>query len=161
MPLILLAVIAGVPVVLALMFRVSAVFLFLSLMIGDLLVKFVSDDASLVLGSVLKNAKVPMAVELGLLLAPVVLTLLVLRRSMPASKLFLHILPLVLTGLSIAVLTIPLLASSTQAQIFETSTGSVFKRSQDLIIGITSVTILLLAWQSHKHRPDKHGKHHK
>jgi hypothetical protein len=160
--LILLAAIAGVPVLLALFLRVSAVYLFLSTAAGSLLVNYVGDDASLALGMMVRGQNTNLIAQFGLLFLPVVLSLLFLRKTMPKSKLLLHIVPLLATGLTIAVLALPFFDSNAQSQIYADRYGDMFKDSQDVIVGGTSILILLLTWLTLKHKEDKkHKKHHK
>lgn len=157
-PLILLGLIAGVPVVLALLLRVSAVFLFLSILVGDVIVKYLSDDVILVLSGFVKGERLPMVTQLCLLFLPPVLVCIGLRKSLPRSKMLLHVLPLTFTGLGLAVLALPLLTSGTQAAIFGTSVGRLLRNSQDLIMSGAGVLVLMLAWHSYKHKPDKKHK---
>jgi hypothetical protein len=155
---IILGVLAGVPVVLALIRRVSAVLLFLSVAGGSLLVTHLSDDATLVSRMVSRSANVPMITSIVLLVLPVLLTLLLLKKTMPRSKLLLHIIPLLATGLSLAVLALPLLPSHMQAELFAAPYGAPLKNSQDLVIGGTTVLVLLLMLIAHRHKEDKGKK---
>lgn len=157
-PLVLFAVIAGLPVLNAIVLRVSAIFLFVSIAVGNFLVLYLGDDAILAVNAFTKDKNVPMVVQLTLLFLPVVLTLITLRKSLAKSKLLLHIVPLIGCGLSLAVLAVPLLPSGLQAQIFALPLGDVFKNSQDLIISVTAVMVLLLTWRSYRLSDDKHGK---
>jgi hypothetical protein len=80
---------------------------------------------------------------------------------MPRSKLLLHFVPLIGTGLTIAVLALPYFDSNAQSQIFANYYGDMFKDSQDVIVGATSLMILLLMWLTLKHKEDKkHKKKH-
>lgn len=157
-PLVLFAVIAGLPVLNAIVLRVSAIFLFISIAVGNFLVLYLGDDAILAVNAFTKDKNVPMVVQLTLLFLPVVLTLITLRKSLAKSKLLLHIVPLIGCGLSLAVLAVPLLPSDLRAQIFALPLGDIFKNSQDLIISVTAVIVLLLTWRSYRHNDDKHGK---
>ncbi len=157
-PLILLGLIAGVPVFLALLLRVSAVFLFLGILVGDVIVKYLSDDVILVLSGFIKNEHLPMIAQLCLLFLPPVFIVVGLRKSLPRSKMLLHVLPLIFTGLGLAVLALPLLTSGTQAAIFGTAIGRLLRNSQDLIMCGAGLLVLGLAWHSYKHKPDKKHK---
>ncbi|MBA3758467.1 hypothetical protein H0X10_02450 [Candidatus Saccharibacteria bacterium] len=157
-PIILFAVLAGLPILNALFMRVSAVFLFASIAIGNFLVIYLSDDVTLALNAFTKGQYVPMITQLTLLLSPVVLTLFFLRKSLPKSKVFLHILPLVGCGLSVAVLALPLLPSAVQSQIFGLPSADVFQNSQDLIVSVTAIMVLALMWQTYRPVEGKHGK---
>jgi hypothetical protein len=94
------------------------------------------------------------------LLLPVILTLFFLRKSTTRGKFFLHLIPIIGCGLSIAVLALPMLPNEVQGQIFGYPSGDVFKNSQDLIISITGIVVLLLMWSTYKHHEGKHGKKH-
>jgi len=158
MPIVLFAVIAGLPVLVALLLRVSAIFLFTSIAVGNLLVLYLSDDAILAVNAFNKSPQVPMVVQLTLLFLPVLCTLVVLRKSLAKSKFFLHFIPLIGCGLSLAVIALPVLPGDLRAQIFSMPFGSIFKNSQDLIVSITAVMVLLLMWRGYRQKDDKHGK---
>jgi hypothetical protein len=157
---ILFAVLAGLPVINALLMRVSAVFLFASIAVGNFLVLYLSDDVVLAVNAFTKTKNVPMIVQLSLLLTPIILTLFFLRKTMPKRKFLLHIVPLIGCGLSVAVFALPILPSAVQGQIFGLPSGDVFKNSQDLIVGITAIMVLLLMWQTHRPNEGKHAKKH-
>lgn len=160
-PLALLGVLIGLPLLNALLFRVNAIFLFVSIAVGNLLVQFLGDDVILAVNAFSRSQNVPMIVNLSLQLAPVVMTLFILRKSVPPTKMLLHLLPLVGCCLMIAVLALPLLPLATQEQIFALPLGDVFKQSQDLVVAITAVMILALTWRSYRPHDGKHGKRSK
>lgn len=157
---IIVGLIVGVPFVLALIFRVSAVMLFLSVAIGSLLVRHFGDDASVVLGSFIQTANVEQITNIGLQLLPVALTLLFLRRSVSPGQFVLHVVPLVLSSAALGMLALPLLSAGIQGAFYNTSLGTAVKPSDDVIIGAASLSVLLLAWMAKPHH-SKHGKHHK
>lgn len=159
-PIVLFAVIAGLPILNALLMRVSAVFLFTSIAVGNFLVLYLSDDVVLAINAFSKNKNVPMIVQLVLLLSPVALTLIFLRKTTTRGKFLLHLIPLIGCGLSIAVLTLPILPTDLQAQIFGHPSGDVFKNSQDLIVGITAILVMLLMWREYRPHEGKHSKKH-
>jgi len=160
-PLISVIIIAAIPIVLAIVLRVNAVFLFLSLMVGELMVTYLSNDAVTVAGSFSKGAQQDKLVPIILLWLPIALTLLFLRKSLPTSKLPLHIVPIIATGLAGAVLTLNLLSSSFQNGVYASQYGSTFKQIQDFIVVGAGILILLLVWATYR-RPhhSEHGKHH-
>lgn len=162
-PLIIIGLIVVLPIILALMRRVSSVLLFASLMAGALLLKFLGDDIGLAANAFIKGAQGPMYVQLAILLLPVVLTLLLLKHSVPTSKIALHFVPLLLTGLSIGVLALPMLPSDLQKEIFLTQPGNFLRLAQDDIVGAAVIFNLLLMWLSFRkeHHGGHHGKHHK
>ncbi len=156
---ILLGVLAGVPVVVAILRRVSAVLLFLSVAIGGLLVTYLGDDAILASRMVARGANVPMIAQLVLLALPPVLTLFLLKRTMSRAKFFLHLLPLLATGLSFAILVLPILPSHMQAELFATPYGAPLRNSQDIVIGGTAALVLLLMLIAYRPKEEKGGKH--
>lgn len=156
-PLIILGLVAGIPIVLALVFRVNAVFLFLSVAAGRLMVMSVSDDADLALGMALSSADTGLIAKLGLQLAPVAFTLLFLRKTIPMHKLALHLVPIITTGLALAALTIPLLPQDMSQQILDSSYGHTIEAANDAVIGLATLLTLLLAWFSYRNI-EKHGK---
>lgn len=143
----------------ALLLRVSAVFLFASIAVGNFLVLYLSDDVILAINAFSKSKDIPMIVQLILLFLPVALTLYMVRKSTTRGKFLLHLIPLAGCGLSLAVLALPILPADLQAQMLGHPSGDVFKNSQDLIISITAVSILLLMW--HEYKPHSDGKHSK
>jgi len=160
LPIIIFGLLAGLPVLVAVLFRVSAVLLFTSIAVGNFLVLYLSDDVVLAVNAFTKDKNVTMAVQFALLLAPVVLALLLLRKTVTKGKLILHVVALVGCGLSIAVMALPIFASDVQAQIFKMPLGDIFKNSQDLIVGITAIVVLLLMLSTYRHKEGKGKKHH-
>ena len=160
-PLIIMAVIIGLSVLLGLIFRVSAVFLFVSVTAGELLVRVVGDDAGLALGAFVKNQNTTIIAQLVLLVLPLVFTILLLKKSLAKSKVLLHIVPFVAVGALLFLFIVPIFPSSLQAQILgDPITNSVVK-SQDLIIGASSLLILVTMWTTYRHHEKHHGKRHK
>ena len=160
-PIVLFAAIAGLPILNAIILRVSAVFLFVSIAVGNFLVLYLSDDVILAINAFSKDKNIPMIVQLVLLLLPVFLTLVFLRKSTTRGKFLLHLVPLIGCGLSLAVFTLPILPQDIQNQLFESPSGNIFKNAQDLIVSVTSVLVLILTWHTHKQHGDTHGKKHR
>lgn len=157
-PIILLAAIAGVPILLGLLFRVSAIFMFVAAAAGSVLVTYMADDAGLALGMWVRNADSNMFAQFGLLLLPVVLTLLFMRKTMPKSKLLLHLPVLIAIGGMLAVLALPLMDSNAQAKIFTEQYGEKLQETQDVIVGVAAAGTLLLMWLTERHKADKKEK---
>lgn len=160
-PLVLLCVLIGVPVLFALIFRVNAIFLFLSLAIGELLVRYISEDAILAVNVFTRAEIVPVAVRLILLLVPVILTLILLKKSMPRNKVVLQIIPLWATGLAVASLTLAHLPEGLAREIYSLPAGDILRQSQNIVISVAAVLTLLLALHEYRHRGKHHGKHHR
>lgn len=160
---VIIVLLVVLPIVIALLRRVNSVLLFASLMAGSLLVRFLGDDIGLAANAFIRGPQGPLYVQLAVLLLPVVFTLLLLKNSISTAKLPIHFWPLILTGLSIAVLALPLFPSNLQAEIFKTQPGNFLRVAQDDILGAAVIFNLLLMWFSFRVKSGKehHGKHHK
>lgn len=153
-----LAAIAGVPVLLALFMRVSAVFLFTSIAAGSLLVSYWGDDAGLALGMMMRGQNTNLIAQLILLLLPVVLSLFFLKRTMPKSKFLLHLPVQVANSLTLAVLALPLLDSNIQKELYANHYGNALRESQDVVVGVTALLIMFIMWMTYRHKEDKKHK---
>lgn len=157
--LIILGAIVLVPVLLALLFRVHALFVFLSICAGYFLQFALSDDVDLAFATIVRGSDTIVFARLVLLLLPILLTIFVLRRSQAKSAL-LQILPLVFSGLFLAVITMPLLPENLHQIISESEYGGNIKGAEDLIITAAVVSNLVLSWMLFKTKGGKHSKHH-
>ncbi len=160
-PIIVIALFVFVPVLWSVIFRVNVLFLFIGIVTGELIVRFLSDDAILAINAFYNNQYVPLAAQLTLLLLPVMATLLFMRKTLPAQKLALQFLPILACGLLLAVLAVPLFPSEFQQQVFDLPFGNMFNEAQDIVVGFAAVTVLLTGWQGYRVKGEKHGKHHK
>ncbi len=160
--LIILALIAGLPVVLMMVLRINAALVFLSLCLGNLLVQFLGSDAQSLLNLAAKrghNASIQM-IDLALLLVPVALTSIFMIRSVKGhAKLTWNILPAVATGLVGALLVVPLLPGGTQHSILTSPYWEQLVKVQSLVVALATLICLLFLWmQRPKH--EKEGKKH-
>ncbi len=161
LPIVILASLVALPILVAFMFRVHVVFLMLSILIGDLLVRFLSDDVAFAISAFVPSANVPLMSQVLVLTTPILITMFVLRKTVPASKALLHLLPIISSGLLFAVLALPILPSPLQQEIFATAPGDLLRQSQDVIVGVSCLLVLLVLYQSFYKRPDKSAKHGK
>jgi hypothetical protein len=146
-------------VLLGLAFRVSAVFLFISVVSGSLLVQFMGDDAILAAGMLFKGQNADVMTQFALLFLPLILTMLFMRKTMKKSKVLLHIVPLIGVGLSAAVFALPVFADHIEEQIVSNQYGGMLNDANDVIVGATAVAVVLLMWLTERHKEGKHGKH--
>jgi hypothetical protein len=163
-PFVIVGLLAGVPLVLALVLRVSSRYLFASIAAGGLLVQYLADDAVIVVNTFLKNRDPTMAVRIGLLVLPVLLTMLFLRKTLKTSRLVLELLPLLASVAMLALLVLPHLPTSVQAQVRDMPYGNILHQSEDVVIGAAVILNLGLMWLLGKPHSDDHGgkskKHH-
>ncbi len=166
-PEIILGLIVLVPVALMLFFRINATLVFLSLCLGNILVQFVAPDANSFFQ--LFSADLPKGIDTGndtvkliLLLLPVILTAVFMIRTVSGTpKLLLNILPALGVGLLGALLVVPLLPSGISQDIVDTELWSQLLKAQNLIVGLSALTCLLVLWLQRPHTGSKHGKKHK
>ncbi len=160
-PLLIITVITALPVLLALFLGVNSVFLFLSVSVGMLLQAHLADSVSLTLSSFFNSGPLDIIASVSLLSLPVLLTLIILRRSAKPSVLVLQLAPLVFTGLVFGYAVLGQLSGSFQDQVYASQVGSSIKQASDVVPGVAGVLNLLLAWSLYRHKRDpKHGKHH-
>ncbi len=160
-PLLIIAVITLLPVVLALVLGVNSVFLFLSVVVGTLLQAHLTDSVSLALSSFVRSGQTDTIAAIGLLVLPVVLTLIILRKSAKMSTLVLQLAPIVFTGLVFGYAVLGQLSGSFQDQVYTSQFGGNIKQASDVVIATAAVLNLLLAWSLYRRKHDpKHSKHH-
>ncbi|MBI1857491.1 hypothetical protein HY003_02930 [Candidatus Saccharibacteria bacterium] len=155
--LLILGLVAGLPLALAILFRVSAVFFFLSIVVGNLLAKHFGYDFSVVIGSFMHNNQLDVISGLGLQLLPVGLTVFLTRKSLTTSQIMLHLVPLTLASSALAILALPLLPKGVEGTFYTTSIGAQIRPVEDLVIGLASVSVLFLVWFM-PHSGSRHGK---
>ncbi len=158
-PLLLIALVAGVPAGLALLLRVNTVYLFVSIVVGDLLVQSVGDTAGLTIRSFITTSSAETMTKVGLLAIPILLTLLILRKTLPTRQFLLQVVPLAANGALILVLAIPLMTESIRQNITSVPIGRGVYQATDVIIAGTACLHLILMWQLG--RPPKDGRKRK
>jgi hypothetical protein len=159
-PLIILGLIAAVPVVFILLLRSNAAIVFLSLCAGSVLATYASNDAlSVVSGKVAQN-NLPSLVQIGLLVVPAILSLLMLRKSVSPAKLPLNAITAVAAGVLVVILVVPLLPGGVQANILQSSIWSqTAKYHSWAIAGGTFITLVSL-WLTKPHKEGHRKKSH-
>ncbi len=161
-PIIVLAIVVGTPVLLGLLFRVSSLYMYISVVVGQLLLTFVGDDAALAAGGFVKGQYSQMISSLFLLLMPLVVTFIFLRHTVPKSKLFFHLPAYVAVGGSLYIFLVPLLTAGVVGAILASPLGKAVNTSQDIIIAASGLIILSTMWLTGGHHErGHHGKHHK
>ncbi len=157
--LIILIAIAAVPFVAAVVMRVNAIYLFTAVASGTILSTQWGSDLEAMMGGFSKYPHLDVVARLTLLVLPVLLCFVFLRRSMPKSQLPLQIVPLAATAVSFGILAINMLPKDVQKQLYGTSLGAQADKLQNIIIAGTAVLVLILMYITAHHK--EHGKHHK
>lgn len=137
---------------LAIVLRVNAVLLFVGVAAGALLAQYISEDTSLLLNSFFAHNNVDNYVKLGLLLLPVVLTLLFLRKTLNPTQFVFHLVPLIVTSAAFATLVISLLPGGVRHDLTSNQIGSVANSAQNVLIAASAFLTLLLAWLTMGHK---------
>lgn len=155
-PLILLALLVGTPLVIATLLRVKPLYLFVSIITGYFWAQFLGDTATFMLRSILHVSHLEVVIQVGLLLIPVVLTFMLMRKTLSASALPFQFILLASDSLLLALFLIPLLTPAAQNAIYQTSVGNIFRQANEVsIAAIAGLHVLVMFFM----RPRPHGKH--
>lgn len=159
-PAILIGILA-VPVVLMTVLRINASLVFLSVCLGSVLVQFVGPDALDMahLFSAKSGNLTESTLQLILLLVPVVLTMLFMIRSVKGNKVVLNILPAAGASFLLLLLVEPLLSPGTIGTITSSPLWGQIEKSQDLVVGVSSLLCLLFLWLQRPKHGDGDKKH--
>ena len=152
----------GVPVVLVLLLRASATLVFLSLCLGAVVTQFLASDIKWFASAFLPSQYGVSAnvLRVGLLLAPALLTAILMLQSMKGMKAWLNILPALAVGGLTPLLVVPLLPTSGQHAITALSLWQQLARAQSLIVGVGALVSLFFLWfqRSRKSKDDTKKK---
>lgn len=142
---IILMIAIGLPLVVGLLFRVSTAHIFASLMAGELLGRYFGHDIDKVITPRILQWQDGFG-EIALIIAPVVLTGVILRRTTSKGRILLHSVPLLITGIICSAFILPLLPESIQLNVRVNQLGSFILEYNKMIIGVMIVAQLLWLW---------------
>ncbi|HSX05729.1 MAG TPA: hypothetical protein VLF69_04635 [Candidatus Saccharimonadales bacterium] len=163
--LIVLGAIALVPVLAIVLLRVNAAIAFMALALGSVLVTYTSSDVNAVFGGFSANGSLNKYawIQLGLLVAPLLLTILFTRGSVKGSRQTLNILPALAAGMLCALLVIPLLPADVQRHIHHEAIWKQLDNLQTAVVLGGAAFSLLFVLVTHRKKHDdedkKHSKH--
>lgn len=155
---IILGIVLGLPLLLGIIFRVNSSYLFFSMLAGELLARYFSDDTELVTRLVTRQESVLVYSELALLLVPVILTAVFLRKTLSKGKLLLYIIPFLITGFVLAAFALPLLPEALQQEVRSVHAGQRLLEGSEAIVGAVVFIQLVTLWVMN--RSHEHGKKH-
>jgi hypothetical protein len=160
-PLVILALLCGLPLVLTLLFRANGGIVILALCAGSVLQQYVGKDAGTLLNSTSANSSSTMSAiaQLVLLFLPTLLTIIFLRRGVTASKLPFNILPAIGAGVLAVILAVPLLPGGVQHNIVTLPWWSSVEQLQGAAVTAVMVVGFITLWML-RPKHDK-GKKHK
>lgn len=158
LPLIVFGSIVGAPVLLALVMRVNAVFIFLSVGAGYLLQMSLSDSVDLLAATFIRGSNSLVIARVGLFVLPILLTLILLRKTMGRSLIF-QFIPLIFSGMMLGVLLLPLLTPGFSQSVYSSQYGGSIRSSSDLVTAVAVASNMILAYMLFKSHSN-HKKHH-
>ncbi|MCA9329646.1 hypothetical protein KDA11_03290 [Candidatus Saccharibacteria bacterium] len=149
-PLIVIGVIVGAPVALIVLSRTKAALVFMALCVGSVLSTFVGDSALDMIQLFTRSygATVSSSVQIGLLVAPALLTILFLGKTIRGSKALLNIFPAFLTGVMTLYLVTPNLPKSVRLAILATDIWRDLSQYQAIIVSTVVLLSLSQLWAS-------------
>lgn len=160
-PLIILAALALVPLLAILVLRVNGAIAFMSLCLGSVLVTYTSTDVDGVLTSMSTGSTrltVNQWSQLGLLIVPLLLTILFTRGSVKGPKKFTNILPALAAALLTALLVVPLLPANLQHQLHDQTVWTQLSNAQTaVILGGAAFSLVFLLF-THRTKPAPEGE---
>ena len=157
-PPIFFAVIVGIPLVISIVLRVKPLFLFVAIVTGYFWVQFLGSTAVLIVESVIHVSKPEVVTNIGLLLIPVILTFIVMKKTITASSLPFQFVLLLGNSLLLATFLVPLLSPGVIGAIYSTIYGNIFRQSHDVLVAAVAGLQLLVMFLT---QPKKHITKHK
>jgi hypothetical protein len=155
--------IVAAPLIILSVLRINAAMVFLSLCLGEVLVLFVSKDATSTVGILNSTGHANAGlVSLGLLIVPAILTAFCMIGTIKGSlKLIFNALPAISCGALLLLLAVPLFAPGLQASMRSTVVWEQVQGLQTIVVGASALVSLIFLWflrPKHKH---EEGKKHK
>jgi len=156
-----MAAIILAPVLVLTVLRVDAVIVYLSLCLGEVLVKFIAGDAISLVSALFPHASTLSnnSTELILLFLPVVLTIVVMFHTVSGLKVPVNLIPALCTGLLGILLVEPLLTPGMRGSLQSSSLWEHFVQAQTLIVGLSALIVLVFLWV--QRRSSHHSSGHK
>ena len=160
-PIILLGLIAGLPLVLTVALRVKPMYVFVSIVCGYFWATLLGDPVELMLGSVIHVSHLGVIGRVTLLLIPLVVTILLMRKTLSTSALPFQFGLLLADSLLVATLLLPLLTPGVQGSLYGTNPGNMFRQAHDVLITSVAGVHVLVMWIMRPRHGADHSKHKK
>lgn len=159
--LVLLASAIGLPLLLTVALRVKPLYVFVSIVSGYFGAQFLGEVVELMVGSVIHSHHIGVITRVVLLLAPFVVTLFLMRKTLSAAALPFQFILLVADSLLLAAFLIPQLTPGVQGALYLTNPGHIFQQAHDVMITAIAGLHVLVMWIMRPRHQDGHGKHKK
>jgi hypothetical protein len=150
---ILLGAILLAPVIICTLLRINAVMVFLSLCLGDILVKYVASDANSLLAMFAPGiaGKVSSFIQVIILLLPVILTAIIMMLTVHnRSRAVLNVIPALGVGYLAVLLIVPLLPRGLRESVQGAHLWPEVIKLQSLVVGLAAVVSLFFLWMQRK-----------
>jgi hypothetical protein len=149
------------PLLLMAVLRINAPLVFLSVCLGNVLIKFVGNGAAEFFNLFLPRTMTStQTVSLMLVLIPVVLTMIFMIRSVKGNRWLTNLLPGAAASFLLLYTLMPLLPAGVADSIHASPFWSPIDQAQELIIGVGSLICLFFLWLQ-RPKNHEHGKKHK
>lgn len=157
-----LSLLMALPVVLIMWQRVNAAVVFMSLCLGAVLVQYVATDAIELITAMFRVSPLEVGqwIRIGLLVAPFLLTILFMRKTVAGNKQLTNFFPAVASGMLFALVLTPLLPKVVQVAIEKEDLWKTVSNLQTaVVVGGAFFTLLFLFITNHQHGgEEKHKK---
>lgn len=151
----------AVPMIAGLWLRVNSLYVGLGVAVGYMLTSQLTPWATDLLGQSISNRQDVVTVsKLGLMILPVILFLIVGRKTLAKNKLAVHLLPMIFASLAFFIVTLPLTSSSVQTS-WRRHEWSKYAQSGETIVllGFALTQFAVITLTKPKHHDEKLGKH--
>lgn len=137
----------GVPIAMVMLLRANGTLVFLSLCLGSVVTQFLARDIQDFANLFFPQANLaPYEFKIGLVLAPALLTAVLMLRSVKGLRYLLNILPAAAVGGLVPLLVVPLLPEMGRQPIVQQQLWQGLSRAQDLVVGGGAIVSLLFLW---------------
>jgi len=158
----LLATLILLPAALTLFLKSNAALGFLALCGGFAAITLSGSDIQHLVGQTKITSLTSNDVDLGLLLVPLLLTLLLTFKAVAGKRQpMMHLLPALCAGGLLAVVAAPMFNSALNVDITRSSFWKDLQNIESYIVGLGLLSSLLLAWGAGLGHTKSHGKKHK
>src|SRR6185312_6084320 len=147
-----------VPVAMIMLLRANATLVFLSLCLGSVVTQFLARDITDFAQMFFPQANLASyELQIGLVLVPALLTMLLMLRTLKGTRYLLNILPALAVGGLVPLLIVPLLPGFARQPIYHEHLWQGLSRAQGLIVGVGAMVSLLFLWVQRPKRAKESG----
>lgn len=156
---IILIAVLGFPLLLGLLARVNTSYLFFSLLSGEILARYFGYDVELAFRMASGKESISQYGELAVLVLPMVLTAVFLRKSLTRGRLLLHIVPLAVMGVVFAAFVLPVIPEHLIESVKSSKYGSELVDNSNAIVGVVVLIQLVTLWLTGRSESSGKKKH--